>query len=90
MIIRVNDKYRITSNSNCWQVEKRKSDRKNGSERWQPLYYHADLEGALVSLAELQIRLIPDGATVEEIKARLGEIRDECVTASKLLLELCV
>jgi hypothetical protein len=52
------------------------------------LYFHTDFEAALVSVAELQIRLIPDAATTDEIKATLRNIRDECVTASEVFREL--
>ncbi len=90
MNISVNDKYRITSTPTSWQLEKRKADYKDGSERWEPLYYHSDFQGALVSVAELQIRLIPDSATVNEIKATLKEIKAECVTAVKVFGELVV
>jgi hypothetical protein len=90
MIIKVNKNYRIISNPTCWQVEQRKSDRKDGSARWEPLYYHTDFQGALISVAELQIRTIPDAATAEEIKATLRTIRDECVAASKVFRELSV
>ena len=90
MVIRVNDSWRITSNATCWQVEARKSDRKDGSERWESLYYHAEFEGALLSVAEVRIRLIPDSATVDEIRASLKEIKAECITAAKVFQELSV
>ena len=90
MIIEVNSEYRITSSPTCWQVEKRKSDRKDGTERWEPLTYHVDFKSALVSLAEYRIRTIADSATVDEIKATLRTIRDECVSASEVFQELRV
>jgi hypothetical protein len=90
MIIRVNDRYRITSHPSHWQVEELKGKRKDGSERWEPLYYHADFRSAMVSLAEYEIRSIEDSATVDEIKATLRAIRDECVTTSEVFRELSV
>lgn len=90
MIIEVNSEYRITSSSNCWQIEQRKSDRKDGAERWDPLTYHVDFKSALVSLAEYKIRTIADSATTDEIKATLRTIRGECITASKVFRELSV
>jgi hypothetical protein len=71
-------------------VEKRHTQRKDGSERWESLTYHADFKSALVSLAEYQIRSIEDSASVAEIKARFKEIRDECVAASEVFRELGV
>ena len=88
MVIRVNDSWRITSNATCWQVEARKSDRKDGSERWEPLTYHVDFENALVSLVEYRIRSITDSASVDEIQASLGEIKCECVSAAEVFREL--
>ena len=90
MIIRVSDKYRIASTPASWQVEKRHTNRKDGSERWEPLTYHVDFRSALVSLAEYQIRTIEDSATVDEIKASLREIKSECVTACNVFRELRV
>jgi hypothetical protein len=88
MVIPVNKKYRITSDSRCWQVQKRKADRKD-AERWDPIYFCVDFENALVSLAELRIRLI-DSSVLEEIKAAIRDIRDECVTAAEMFRELAV
>ena len=90
MIIEVNKNYRITSNPTCWQVEKRKSDRKDGTERWEPLTYRSEFRSALVSLAEYRIRTIEDSATVDEIRATLRTIRDQCVTAAEVFRELSV
>ena len=88
MIIEVNSEYRITSNPTCWQVEKRKSDRKDGTERWEPLTYHVDFKNALVSLAEYQIRTIEDSATVDEINNTLMAIKGEVLSAAQVFLEL--
>ena len=90
MIIEVNSEYRITSSPTCWQIEQRKSDRKDGTERWEPLTYHVDFKSALVSLAEYQIRTVADSASLDEIKATLRTIRDECVSAAEVFKELSV
>ena len=82
MIIPVNKKWRITSDSRCWQVEKYRGQRKD-AERWEPRYFCVDFENALISLAELRIRLI-DSSVPEEIKAAIRDIRDECVTAAEM------
>ena len=88
MIIEVNSEYRITSNPTCWQVEKRKSDRKDGTERWEPLTYHVDFKSALVSLAEYRIRTIADSAAVDEIKSTLKEIRTEVISSAEVFTDL--
>jgi hypothetical protein len=87
MIIEVNSEYRITSNPTCWQVEQRKSDRKDGTERWEPLTHHVDFKSALVSLADYQIRLI-DSSIPDEIKSAIGEIKDEVLSAAEVFREL--
>jgi hypothetical protein len=62
-------------------------EKHRGKHGWRPLYYCVDFEGALVALAEVRIRLI-DSSVFDEIKAELAVIRDECVSASKVFLEL--
>jgi hypothetical protein len=88
MIIEVNKNYRITSNPTCWQVEKRKSDRKDGTERWEPLTYHVDFKNALVSLVEYRIRTIEDNACVDEIKSTLKEIKAEVISSVEVFTDL--
>jgi hypothetical protein len=88
MIIEVNSEYRITSSPTCWQIEQRKSDRKDGTERWEPLTYHVDFKSALVSLAEYRIQIIADSATVDKIKSALKEIKSECLSAAEVFREL--
>lgn len=70
------------------QVEKRKSDRRDGSERWEPLTYHVDFKSALVSLAEYRVRTIADSASVDEIESTLREIKAEVVSSAEVFREL--
>ena len=88
MIIRVDKNYRITSNPTCWQVEKRKSDRKDGSERWESLTYHVDFKSALVSLAEYRIRTIDNSEILDEIQSTLREIKVEVISRAEVFREL--
>jgi hypothetical protein len=88
MIIEVNSEYRIASNPTCWQVEKRKSDRKDGTERWEPLTYHSEFRSVLVSLAEYRIRIIEDSATVDEIRSTLKEIKAEVISSAEVFTDL--
>ena len=70
MIIRVNDTYRIESDSRCWVVQKFRGVRKdNKKEDWKPVTYHADFRSALESLSEYRIRMIDNQATADEIRA---------------------
>ena len=88
MIIEINNNYRITSNPTCWQVEKRKSERKDRSERWEPLTYHVDFKSALVSLAEYRIRTIDNSEILDEIKSALKEIKAEVISSAEMFREL--
>ncbi len=88
MVISVNKQYRITSDSSCWTVQRYAGKRKDGEDEWQGLYYCVDFESALVSLAEYRIRTIADSATVDEIRATLRTIRDECLTAVDVFRKL--
>ena len=87
MIIPVNDKYRITSNPTCWQVEQYRGSKKDRGEYWEPLSYHVDFKSALVSLAELRIRLI-DSCVPDEIIAAIKKIRDEVISSSEVFKKL--
>jgi hypothetical protein len=69
-------------------MEKRKPDRKDGSERWEPSTYHSDFRSALVSLAEYRIRTIADSAAVDEIKSTLKEIRAEVIFSAEVFTDL--
>ena len=89
MIIPVNKKWRITSNTHCWQVERLKGKQKDGSDRWEPITYHVDFKGAITTLAERRIRLI-DSSIPEEIRSAIREIRDEAIAAIKIFHEVDV
>ena len=84
MLIQVNDTFRISSDRNCWTVQRYAGKRKDGEDEWQGLYYCVDFESALVSLAEYRIRTIADSATIDEIKVTLKEIKADCKRAANL------
>ena len=88
MVVAVNDTHRISSDRNSWTVQRYAGKRKDGKDEWESLYYCVDFKSALSSLAEYRIRTIADSFTVDEIKATLRTIRDECVTASEVFREL--
>ena len=89
MVVEVNDTYRISSDRNCWTVQRYSGKRKDGKDEWESLYYCADFQSALTALAELRIRLI-DSSVPEEIKTAIREVRDECITAAEVFIELAV
>jgi hypothetical protein len=86
MIIPVNKKYRITSDSRCWQVEERRGKRK-GAPRWEPISYHVEFKNALTFLGEHRIRLI-DSSVPDEIIAAIQQIKDEVISATECFREL--
>ena len=49
---------------------------KDGSERWEALYYPADFRRSRVSLAEDENGSLEDFATVDGVKGSLRAIRD--------------
>ena len=89
MVVATNDTYRISSDRNCWTVQRYSGKRKDGKDEWESLYYCADFQSALTALAELRIRLI-DSSVPDEIKATLREIKSECLTAAEAFKELAV
>lgn len=76
MVITLNKKYRITSNRHCWQLEQYMGKRKSGEERWEPVTYHVDFDGALKEAFDLQVRLI-DSSDPQEILECINTIRAE-------------
>ena len=89
MVIRVNDTYRIESDSRSWVVQRFRGVREDTSkEDWRPVTYHVDFRSALVSLAEYRIRAIDNQATVDEIRETLRVIRKEALTAADIFQEL--
>lgn len=83
MIINVGEGWRITSDTSCWQVERKKGKNKDGSDRWSPVTYHVDFKGALVALAERKVRQI-DSDVPEEIKKALDEIKREVISSAEV------
>lgn len=70
-------------------MEKRKGKTKEGEDRWEPILFHTDLKSALVSLTELQIRLI-DSSVPEEIIASIARIKDEVISSMDTFRQLGV
>lgn len=87
MIIPVNKKWRIISNSHCWRVEKYDGKRRDGRERWKPVTYHVDFKAALTSLAEHRIRLI-DSSVPDEIIGAIQTIKDEVISSTEIFHDL--
>ena len=75
MVIPVNEKYRIASDRNAWMVQERSVVK--GEERWESLYWYAELGYAIRGLSQLQVREIPDSVGVKEIVVRMKEIEEE-------------
>ena len=84
MLIQVNDTFRISSDRNCWTVQRYAGKRKDGEDEWENLYYCTDFGSALASLGEYLVRSIPDTATIDEIRATLKEIKADCKRAANL------
>ncbi len=56
MIIRINPDWRIASDPAQWIVQKRRTVK--GHDRWENISYHADLDNAVLRLAQKRIWLM--------------------------------
>ena len=54
MLIPINDRFRITSDSRQWMIQRRRS--RNGKEKWESRHYFGTLKAALKDLGELMVR----------------------------------
>lgn len=84
MIIQINDQYRIQSDENTWNVQK-----KNKSEKspWLSLAYCGSCPNAVTWLFDHRVRKI-DSSDPKEIIREMGKIRDEIHEAWKQLFEV--
>lgn len=67
MIISLDETTRITSNENCWQLERRR--KRNGSADWQPYKYYSTFGAALGEACEREIRTHPANTIADAIEA---------------------
>lgn len=81
MILNLNDKYRINSDSVQWITQKLTKGKKG--DKWSNLGYYSNFESALTSLSEYRIRKINSDVPDKILKA-VKEIRED---ALKLSLE---
>lgn len=55
MIIPINDKYRIASDSNQWKIENYVGIDKKGNDIWNPKGYYSTLDAARKRLGEMMV-----------------------------------
>ena len=54
MMIPINDRFRITSDSRQWMIQRRRT--RNGKEKWESRLFFPTLQGAVKDLGELMVR----------------------------------
>jgi hypothetical protein len=54
MLIPINERYRITSDSRQWIIQELRT--RNGANEWQSKYYFGTIESAVKELGELMVR----------------------------------
>ena len=79
MIIPIDDKYRIKSDSNCWAIQS-VTTRKDGTLEWGSKLYYSSFSGALGGLYELKLRL-SDAVGLVEAKLAAKQILAEMTRA---------
>ncbi len=57
MIIRINQDWRIASDSLQWIAQKRRTVK--GQEKWDSVCFHHSLDGAVINLARRHVRMLP-------------------------------
>lgn len=71
MILPINDKYAITSDTNQWMICRKSMRKTEDGEKeayWQPFKYYSTLPGAVNGLVDYQLRLSDAEGFVEAIE----------------------
>ena len=92
MEIPINSRWRITTDSENWIVERRmrnakQKDRQTGEivPRWEQISFYRSLSSCMNALFERQLRMIPDSA--KDLIRRVKCIRAEILTACRPFAE---
>ena len=75
MIIPINEKYRITTDSMNWRIEK--LTKRKGEDEWRPFKYYGTLESAVNRLAEIMLMesdVVGLANALEEVKRVSAEL----------------
>jgi len=67
VIIALDETTRITSNENCWQLERTR--KRKGAADWQPYKYYSTFGAALGEACEREIRTHPANTIADAIEA---------------------
>ena len=72
MIIPIDDKYRIKSDTRCWMIQKYRQETEKRRASWEPIKWFNTLEGTAQALVELKLR----ASDVETLGGALAEAKD--------------
>jgi len=89
MIIPIDDKYRISSDTNCWRIEQFKPASKNTEERWTPKTYHTDFKDAKKALTKQLVREIETSTLADALEA-VENLSDKLSLALSTIDEGCL
>jgi len=85
VIIPINEKYRIKSETHSWNIQKRVSIKKIETKKtkaWKNIQFYNSLENALQGLLNLQIREI-QGSNIQQINKKIDEYQSQIKEAFK-------
>ena len=77
MIIPINDRYRIASDTRQWMIQEPRT--RNSETEWESRYYFGTLESAVKELREVMVRtsdgetLVDDLADIEKVTTTLSQ-----------------
>ena len=67
MMIPINDRFRINSDSRQWMIQRRRT--RNGKEKWESRLFFPTLQGAVKDLGELMVRESKANTLVDALEA---------------------
>ena len=57
MFIQIDDKYALSSDGNCWMIQKKKKPTMTSPGEWESFLFHQTFKSGIESLARRKIRL---------------------------------
>jgi hypothetical protein len=87
MIINVNEKLRINSENQQWQIHKLSGKLKTGEPKWVSIYYYSNLQDAAQRLFTMQVMDI-NSSDIQEILNKMDSIGREIKSAVRPFDEL--
>jgi hypothetical protein len=87
MIININEKLRINSETQQWQIQKLSGKMKTGEPYWKSIYFYSNLQDAAQRLFTMQVMDI-NSSDIQEILNKMDSIGREIKNAVRPFDEL--